>query len=199
MLATGGPVAADDLASQDIATSQAGGTAAGSSAKPKSGTNSKGSSKDKPAGSAKPDQGKRAEESEQSSRQERPALSNEVRKAAQGGATRPAPANPAPASSNGISGSAYTGSYYRSAYEGFRRCVVHRESRGDYTITNPRSGASGAYQFMLTTSNEVARRMGHPELVGRPAATWPRALQDQAFYTLYDHGRGAGHWGGSCG
>jgi hypothetical protein len=100
---------------------------------------------------------------------------------------------------NGIQPSAYTGRYYRSAYEGFRRCVVHRESRGDYTVRNSSSGASGAYQFLLSTSNEVARMMDRPDLVGRPAGTWTRAEQDQAFYTLYDHGRGASHWGGSCG
>ena len=101
-------------------------------------------------------------------------------------------------SENGYAPSAYTGRYYRAGYEPLRQCIVHRESRGDYAARNQRSGASGAYQFMLRTSNEVARRMGHPELVGRPAGTWSKALQDEAFFTLYDHGRGISHWGGGC-
>ena len=124
----------------------------------------------------------------------------ESRAAARGRATSDASSTKQiSSSSRGSDTSWYTGRYYSADYESFRRCVVHRESRGDYTARNTRSGASGAYQFMLTTSNEVARRMGHPELVGSPAGTWSRALQDEAFFTLLDHGRGISHWGGSCG
>lgn len=106
---------------------------------------------------------------------------------------------PSRAPASGIAPSAYTGRYYSPAYEGFRRCIVHRESRGDYTARNPRSSAAGAYQFLLSTSNVVARMMDRPDLVGRSASTWPRAAQDEAFYVLYDHGRGVSHWGYSCG
>lgn len=102
-------------------------------------------------------------------------------------------------SANGASGSSYRGSHYAPGYESLRQCIVHRESRGNYQARNPSSGASGAYQFLLSTSNEVARMMDRPDLVGRPAATWSHYEQDTAFWTLFDHGRGISHWGGRCG
>ncbi len=75
------------------------------------------------------------------------------------------------------------------------RCIRHRESRGNYRVVNHSSGSAGAYQFMLSTSNYVARSLMHnPRLVGVPANRWRKRQQDRAFRLLFDHGRGRGHW-----
>lgn len=96
----------------------------------------------------------------------------------------------------GVRSSAYVGRYYNARYEGVRKCIVKRESEGYYRVVNRSSGAAGAYQFMLGTSNAAARRMGRPDLVGRRANTWTRFEQDKAFWVMWNHGRGRGHWAG---
>lgn len=96
----------------------------------------------------------------------------------------------------GVMPSLYTGKYYNARYEKIRRCIVKRESMGYYAVVNRRSGAAGAYQFLRGTSNYVARKMGRNDLVGKSANRWNRLEQDQAFWTLWNNGKGRGHWAG---
>jgi hypothetical protein len=96
----------------------------------------------------------------------------------------------------GVERSLYRGRYYVKRHEPVRRCIVRRESNGLYRVVNRSSGAAGAYQFLPSTSNYVARQMGRRDLVGIPANRWNRLEQDKAFWTLWDHGRGRGHWAG---
>ncbi len=83
-----------------------------------------------------------------------------------------------------------------SSTEAFRRCVVKRESEGQYNVVDPSGTWFGAYQFAMGTSNEAARRMGRRDLVGVPANQWSRSEQDAAFYVIYQGGAGRGHWAG---
>lgn len=96
----------------------------------------------------------------------------------------------------GIERSLYRGRYYVKRHESVRRCIVRRESNGYYRVENRSSSAAGAYQFLLSTSNYVARKMDRRDLVGVPASRWNRLEQDKAFWTLWNHGRGRGHWAG---
>jgi hypothetical protein len=96
----------------------------------------------------------------------------------------------------GVQPSLYRGGYYDTRYESTRRCIVERESEGQYSVVSSNGTWHGAYQFARGTSDIAARRMDRPDLVGVPASQWDRAEQDEAFWTMWDHGRGAGHWAG---
>ena len=76
----------------------------------------------------------------------------------------------------------------------FLRCVRHHESRGDYGAQNPRSSASGAFQFVDGTWRTVSRSAGHP---GYPtAASAPPWVQDAvAIHTVRTVGRSP--WAGT--
>jgi len=80
--------------------------------------------------------------------------------------------------------------------ESIRKCIVKRESEGQYTVRNKTSSAAGAYQFVIATSNEAARRMQRSDLIGVPASQWSRRDQDRAFYVIWNNGRGRAHWAG---
>lgn len=102
----------------------------------------------------------------------------------------------------GVHRSAYTGKYYDARYESTRKCIVKRESMGYYRVVSSNGAWHGAYQFTIGTAAEAARRMGRPDLAGTSPARWNRAEQDEAFWTMWNHGRGSGHWRGgrySCG
>ena len=94
----------------------------------------------------------------------------------------------------GIGPSAYTGEYYDPAYEATRQCIVNKESTGNYSVVSSNGMYHGAYQFMQSTSDAAARAMGREDLVGVPASQWNRAEQDEAFYTMWNHGAGRSHW-----
>ena len=96
----------------------------------------------------------------------------------------------------GIYPSVYRGKWYDAKYEGIRKCIVKRESNGYYGVENPTSTAAGAYQFLISTSNYVAREIGRPDLIGVPASRWTRWEQDKGFWRLWNHGVGRGHWAG---
>jgi hypothetical protein len=88
----------------------------------------------------------------------------------------------------------YRGKYYNPRWESVRKCIVQRESGGNYQAKNKWSTAAGAYQFILGTSNAVARMMGRGDLVGTSARYWSKFDQDRAFWTLFNHGKGKYHW-----
>jgi len=58
-------------------------------------------------------------------------------------------------------------------WEALRHC----EAGGDYT-KNTGNGFYGAYQFLQSTWNRVARRIGRPDLIGIPPHEAPPADQD---------------------
>ncbi|HWS44789.1 MAG TPA: hypothetical protein VN636_02935, partial [Acidimicrobiia bacterium] len=71
------------------------------------------------------------------------------------------------------------------------------DSAGGYHAVSSDGLYHGAYQFLRSTWNNVARAAGRPDLVGvDPAAAAP-ADQDQLALFLY-HSSGAGPWGGRC-
>lgn len=83
--------------------------------------------------------------------------------------------------------------------DGFLACVRARESGGDYTIheLTGASQAAGAYQFLPSTWDQIARDTGRYDLVGiDPAAASP-ADQDAMAEALYAQ-QGAAPWGGGC-
>lgn len=108
----------------------------------------------------------------------------------------------------GIYPSLYQGKWYSPKHDDFRRCIMKRESRGNYRAANPRSSARGAYQFLdsqwrdgLTYMmiKEERRTDGQkiPEirdLRKKPIHKWSRYWQDRAFWTAFRHGDGAHHW-----
>lgn len=71
--------------------------------------------------------------------------------------------------------------------ESVRLCIIARESGGNYRAQNRYSTASGAYQFIDGTWRAVTGLPGS-------AKDYPAAVQDAAFYKLFDNGRGRGHW-----
>jgi hypothetical protein len=81
----------------------------------------------------------------------------------------------------------------------FLACTRAHESdaAGGYHAVSPGGVYRGAYQFLPSTWNNVARAAGRPDLVGvDPAAAAP-ADQDQLALFLY-HQQGAAPWGGRC-
>ena len=75
-------------------------------------------------------------------------------------------------------------------------CIRHNESRGDYTAKNPRSTASGAYQFLDGTWRTIAGEMGVTEYPTARHA--PEFVQDAvAYYALVGPGRYRSHWTGA--
>lgn len=105
-----------------------------------------------------------------------------------GGSSRPT------TNDSGIAGSAYTGPYFDAGSEGTRKCIVKKESGGNYGIVSSNGMYHGAYQFSRSTGDNAARKMGRADLVGTPVSQWSRAEQDQAFWTTWNHGAGSGNW-----
>lgn len=108
----------------------------------------------------------------------------------------------------GIEPSLYRGEYYAPKKgEDFRLCVIHRESRGHYRAANTTSSARGAYQFLDRAWRKSLIHMLRPEardndllpqlreLADKPIHQWSRYWQDAAFWTVYNRGAGAHHWG----
>ena len=81
----------------------------------------------------------------------------------------------------------------------FLRCTRGYESdtAGGYTAIDPTYRHFGAYQFLQSTWNNVARRTGLTYLVGVNPAHASHA--DQDFLALYlFRWQGASHWQGRC-
>ena len=97
-----------------------------------------------------------------------------------------------------VPANSWYGHGYSQHWEPTRQCIVWRESRGNYRAENPRSSASGAYQFLIGTSDWIAKRMHRPDLIGISAGRWSKREQDHAFWLLFNKGRGFAHWGGHC-
>jgi hypothetical protein len=97
-------------------------------------------------------------------------------------------------SMTGIRSSAYIGKYYSPRHESTRKCIVRRESHGNYRIVSRGGSYRGAYQFNAHLARATAKRMGRSDLVRKPFNHWSRFDQDKAFWTVWNHGRGRGNW-----
>lgn len=81
-------------------------------------------------------------------------------------------------------------------------CIRRHESdrgpfphKNGYTAQNPRSTASGAYQFLNSTWIVASRQAGYP---GYSRAMYaPPWVQDAVAYDLVVRRRGVSHWAGS--
>ena len=79
----------------------------------------------------------------------------------------------------------------------FFECVRWRESRGDYTVSDPTNTFHGAYQIYQGGWDSVASSIGRHDLVGvRPDMAAP-AEQDTIAAAMYEQ-YGARPWGGAC-
>jgi hypothetical protein len=88
----------------------------------------------------------------------------------------------------------------RSGTSDAAACTRAHESdtAGGYHAYNPAGPYYGAYQFLRSTWDNVARAMGRDDLVGILPSDASPADQDAAFWALWDDGRGASHFGGRC-
>lgn len=110
----------------------------------------------------------------------------------------------------GIAPSIYRGLWYTPKLEQARRCILKRESHGNYRARNREviSTASGAYQFLdrqwrtslVWMFLEESKRT-HDTLTdeakalrSKPISQWSRYWQDRAFYTAARKGAGLHHW-----
>ena len=96
----------------------------------------------------------------------------------------------------GVFPSAYVGKKYDPHYENKRKCIVRRESNGHYTAVSSGGTYKGAYQMSYALGRGAAWMMGRPDLLTVPVNRWSRFEQDEAFWTIFNHGRGAHHWAG---
>lgn len=111
----------------------------------------------------------------------------------------------------GVQSSLYRGKYFDRRNEHTRRCIVQRESRGEYrVIGGGGDNYHGAYQFhdrnwrrglvfmMLAETKETkdGLRSEIRELFDVPINRWNRYFQDRAFWTAWRFGEGANHWAG---
>ena len=90
--------------------------------------------------------------------------------------------NPAQPSKNPeqLKDSQYRGFHYEKRFEGFRKCVMARESGGNYKVDGP--WGSGAYQFIQSTWDSAMRDANMPEWVGVRPHKAPPHVQDDAFW-----------------
>jgi len=96
---------------------------------------------------------------------------------------------------NGIRPSAWTGKYYYPKWELVRRCIVKRESEGQYDVVSHVSSSAGAYQFIKFWRSILAHRLGKPYLANIPINHWSRVDQDHAFWIIWNNGKGRSNWG----
>ena len=93
---------------------------------------------------------------------------------------------------NKMPDSTYTGPWYVPEAEPFRKCVMARESSGNYRADG-RYG-SGAYQFIQSTWDHYAELAGHAEYVGVRPYKAPIYVQDAVFWRTFWKGKGRHHW-----
>ena len=108
--------------------------------------------------------------------------------------------NPAQPSKNpdDLKDSQYRGWHYERKHEGFRKCVMARESGGNYKANG--NLGSGAYQFIQSSWNTAMERANMPEWIGVRPHKAPPFVQDAGFWVMANpypkkkglHGRH--HW-----
>ncbi len=108
--------------------------------------------------------------------------------------------NPANPSKNAkkLKDSQYRGWHYEKKWEPYRKCVMARESGGNYKVDG--KWGSGAYQFIQSTWDQAMKQARKPEWIGVRPHKAPPYVQDEAFWILANvypkkaglHGRH--HW-----
>ena len=94
--------------------------------------------------------------------------------------------------------SQYRGWHFEAKYEPFRRCILARESGGNYRSDGP--WGSGGYQFIQSTWDRAMKYAGYPEWVGVRPYLAPVYVQQEGFwvtanpYPKKSGLRGAHHW-----
>ena len=94
----------------------------------------------------------------------------------------------------GVRPTAYIGRHYSAKHERTRRCIVRKESGGNYRVKSSGGYYRGAYQFNPGLARATAKRMGRPKMSRTPMNTWSRFHQDKAFWIVWNKGKGRGHW-----
>lgn len=95
----------------------------------------------------------------------------------------------------GVQTSAWKGRGYDPRWENVRKCIVHRESRGNYGAKNRYSSAMGAYQFLdRLWRAPLSRKLNKPKLAHVPIRYWSRLDQDKAFWLVWNNGKGRSNW-----
>jgi hypothetical protein len=89
----------------------------------------------------------------------------------------------------GVMASAYRGTWYDARFESIRRCIVTRESHGNYRIINW-LGYQGAYQFGVSWTRTIQHWTGEHVAIHLMS----RYAQDYAWWHAWNHGKGAHHW-----
>ena len=112
----------------------------------------------------------------------------------------------------GLMPSLYRGKWFKPGKDDVRRCIVDRESNGNYKAVSSGGIYRGAYQFSKRLAigatwmmqSEVRKEFGDAavdivkSLRERPMQQWNRYWQDRAFWTIWRDGRGKHHWRGGA-
>ena len=107
------------------------------------------------------------------------------------------PAQPSK-SPDDLKDSQYRGWHFEAKYEPFRRCILARESGGNYRSDGP--WGSGGFQFIQSTWDRAMKFADYPEWVGVRPYLAPVYVQEEAFwvtenpYPKKSGLRGAHHW-----
>jgi len=83
--------------------------------------------------------------------------------------------------------------YAKPKWQDERLCIMHRESRGNFTADG-RTG-SGAYQYVQATWSHYASLAGFDRWADKRAAKAPPAIQTAVFWRTWNKKKGAFHWG----
>ena len=81
-----------------------------------------------------------------------------------------------------LSDSQYRGWHYEKRWEKYRKCVMARESGGNYKANGPYG--SGSYQFIQSTWNTAMERANMPEWIGVRPHKAPPYVQDHGFWVM---------------
>jgi hypothetical protein len=123
------------------------------------------------------------------------------------GPSLPAPIQIGPKQHNGQS--LYRGKHFKKAHESVRKCIRHRESKGDYRAVSASGRYRGAYQVspamavgmgwnvqreLSALVGKVRARSIGEALRAHPANQWGMYWQDMAFWITWNDGKGKHHW-----
>ena len=109
---------------------------------------------------------------------------------------------------HGVADSLYKGKWFSAKAEDNRRCIVRKETGGNYESVSSGGDYRGAYQMSRALAvgaawmmqAEVKKEFGAEaaaavdKLRDIPTQKWNRYWQDRAFWTIWRNGSGSDHW-----